>query len=417
MKKLAILFVISYLLLAFAPGHSQAQEAISASYDTKVQFPTALTFSLKAESSANITKVVLDYKIDQITTVSVTAEVEPQFNTGPNVETSWVWDMTQNSLPPGAEVQYSWKIEDAAGHDLETPWQTVQFSDNRYQWKTLTEGNISLFWYDGDQSFAQELMDYANSALVKLAQDTGAHLEQAVNIYIYASSNDLLGALIYPQEWTGGVTFTEYGIIAIGIAPNNLAWGDGAMTHELAHLVTYQMTSNPYSDIPTWLNEGLSMYAEGPLDPIFQSLLDKAISENNLFSVQTLSSSFPADPQEASLSYAESYSLIQFLIQHFGEQKMLNLLNTFKQGSTYDNALEATYGFDTSGLDSLWRQSLGLSAQPPSPTPTPPAALFSCGQTPASTQHSGPAGLGALGIVLLPVIGEAIRIRARRVKR
>ena len=245
-----------------------------------------------------------------------------------------------NSLPPGAEIQYSWRIEDAAGHELETPWKTVQFNDNRYSWKSLTEGNISLFWYDGDQSFAQELMDSASEALNKLAQDTGAHLEQAVDIYIYASSQDLLGALIYPQEWTGGVTFSEYGIIVIGIAPDNLGWGKGAMAHELAHLVTYQMTSNPYSDIPTWLNEGLSMYAEGSLDPTFESLLDKAISEDKLFSVQTLSSNFPADPEGARLSYAESYSLIQFLIQHYGQEKMLSLLSTFKQGSTYDNALE-----------------------------------------------------------------------------
>ena len=253
-----------------------------------------------------------------------------------------------SSLPPGAEIQYSWRIEDAAGHELETPWKTVQFNDNRYSWKSLTEGKITLFWYEGDQSFAQELMDSANAALEKLAQDTGAHLEQAVDIYIYASSQDLLGALIFPQEWTGGVAFTEYGIIVIGIAPDNLAWGKRAMAHELAHLVTYQMTYNPYSDIPTWLNEGLSMYAEGSLDPTFRSLLDKAISEDKLISVQTLSSNFPADPEEARLSYAESYSLVEFLIQHYGQEKMLSLLSTFKQGSTYDNALEEVYGFDTS---------------------------------------------------------------------
>ena len=417
MKKLLPLVVIILFLLTIVPCTSQAQEAISASSDTKVEFPTALTFSLNAESSADITKIVLDYKISQITTVSVTSEVEPQFDTGLKVETSWLWDMRQNSLPPWAEVQYSWKIEDAAGHELETPWQTVQFNDDRYHWKSLTEGKITLSWYKGDQSFAQELMDTASSALEKLGQDTGAYLEQSVNAYIYASSKDLLGALIYPQEWTGGITFPQYGIIVIGIAPDNLAWGKGAMAHELAHLVTYQMTSNPYSDIPTWLNEGLSMYAEGPLDPTFESLLDKAISEDKLFSVQTLSSNFPADPEGARLSYAESYSLIQFLIRHYGQEKMLSLLSTFKQGATYDNALEEVYGFDTNRLDSLWRQSLGLGPQQATPTPTHTTGFFNCHETSASAQHSGLAGLGALGIVLLPVIGEAFRIKARRGKR
>jgi hypothetical protein len=417
MKRFALILLILSLFLAVVPGISQAQEAISASYDTNIEFPTALTFSLNAESSADITQIILSYKISQLTTISVTSEVEPQFDTGPKVETSWQWDTQGNSLPPGAEIQYSWRIEDAAGHELETPWETVQFNDNRYHWKSLTEGNISLFWYDGDQSFAQELMDSASEALNKLAQDTGAHLEQAVDIYIYASSQDLLGALIFPQEWTGGLTFPGYGIIIIGIASDNLGWGKGAMAHELAHLVTYQMTSNPYSDIPTWLNEGLSMYAEGPLDPTFESLLDKAISEDKLFSVQTLSSNFPADPEGARLSYAESYSLIQFLIQHYGQEKMLSLLSTFKQGSTYDNALEEVYGLDTSGLDSLWRQSLGLSPQQATPTPTHTTGFFNCHQASASAQHSGIAGLGALGIVLLPVIGEAFRIRARRGKR
>ena len=39
---------------------------------------------------------------------------------------------------------------------------------------------------------------------------------------------------------------------------------------------------------------------------------------------------------------------------------MLQLLNVFKEGSAHDDALLEVYGFDTDGLDDLWRQSLGL---------------------------------------------------------
>ena len=31
--------------------------------------------------------------------------------------------------------------------------------------------------------------------------------------------------MIYPNEWTGGVAFTQYNIIAIGIGPNDLILG------------------------------------------------------------------------------------------------------------------------------------------------------------------------------------------------
>jgi hypothetical protein len=39
---------------------------------------------------------------------------------------------------------------------------------------------------------------------------------------------------------------------------------------------------------------------------------------------------------------------------------MLELLLTFRQGSSYDGALEKVYDFDMEGLDDLWRANLKL---------------------------------------------------------
>jgi hypothetical protein len=424
MKRISfVLLLVSLLfILSAAPSIAEAQQAISASYDTDIDFPETLTFSLNAESSSDITQVILSYKVNKISTVTLISEVELEIEPSEELETSWEWDMRMSSLPPGAEVQYSWRIEDAAGHELETTWETVRFDDDRYIWKSLTEGKVSLFWYEGNQAFGGELLDAATEALEKLASDTEARLERAVEIYIYASSEELRSALIYAQEWTGGVSFSEYGILAIGLT-QDIDWVKGTIAHELAHLVTYQMTYNPYSDIPTWLNEGLSMYIEGDLDPTFRSLLNNVISHDMLISVQTLSSNFPTDVQEARLSYAESYSLVEFLIDNYGSDKMLSLLDVFKQGSTYDNALKQVYGFDTLGLDNASRASLGLGPREvsptptPQPTPTPKTNFFGCKEASANAGHSSTTALGALGILLLPGIGEIIRLRARRGKR
>ncbi|GAI38345.1 unnamed protein product, partial [marine sediment metagenome] len=238
------------------------------------------------------------------------------------------------------------------------------FDDDRYGWKSLVGDSITLFWYSGDSSFAQELMDAALDTLDKLARDTGAHLEQPVRIYVYANSHDLRGAMVYPQEWTGGIAFTEYGIVALGVDVDSLIWGKRSLAHELAHLVTYQMTFNPYGDLPAWLNEGLSMYAEGDLRDDLHSALNQAISADNLISVRSLSGSFPAKTEEAALYYAQSYSLVDFLIHNYGKDRMLQLLSVFKEGSSYDDALLEVYGFDMDGLDDLWRQSLRLEPRP-----------------------------------------------------
>jgi hypothetical protein len=164
--------------------------------------------------------------------------------------------------------------------------------------------------------------------------------------------------MIFPMEWTGGVAFTEFGIIAIGISPSQLDWGKSALVHELTHLIVHQATFSPYGRLPTWLDEGLAMYNEGELDPYLHSWLEEAISEDKLISVRSLCSPFSAEPEKAYISYGESYSLVEYLINNYGGDKILDLLTLFKEGSTYDEALSKVYGFDIDGLDSRWRETL-----------------------------------------------------------
>ncbi|MCD6358394.1 MAG: peptidase MA domain-containing protein [Dehalococcoidia bacterium] len=360
-KNLLLILILLVLSLIAVPSPCVAQGQITViSSDAEVNFPDAITFRLEVNSNADITDIRLRYQIDKITTVRVFAEVVPEFTSSPALEVEWTREMRKTgSLPPGAEISFWWLIKDADGGELETARSVVKFDDARYSWEELVCGEVSLFWYEGNQSFAQELMNAAHKALEKLSEDTGAFLDRPVKIYIYADASDLQDSLIFPQEWTGGVAFVEYGIVAIGISPGNLNWGKSTIAHELAHLATYQMTFNPYAGIPLWLNEGLSMYAQGEIDSSILSALNRAIDDNKLISVRSLRSSFPTDLQSAYLSYGQSYSLVEFLIETYGRDYMNQLLSVFKQGNSDDFALESVYGFDTDGLDSRWRNAVG----------------------------------------------------------
>ncbi len=357
-KKIGVLALVFCLLLAvLSPSLVQAQGGVAITGSSaEADFPTQLSFSMSARSDVNITDIRLCYAIDCISFAQVTNEAYVEFVPSTTVDASWTLAMMRiGGLPPGSSLEYWWKVEDASGNSVETAPARVQFDDTRYSWRSLTEGKVTLYWYEGDDSFAQELMSAAQQALVKLAENTGAELEDPVKLYIYANSEDLRGAMIYPQEWTGGVAFTRQGIIAIGISSSNITWGKRTIAHELTHLVIHQVTLNPYNDLPLWLDEGLAMYNEGELSSEFVASLKKAIAENSFISVQSLSSPFSSYIGEALLSYAQSYSLAEFLITNYGQSQMLELLNTFNQGSSYDAALEKVYGFDMDGLDSLWR--------------------------------------------------------------
>jgi hypothetical protein len=330
----------------------------------EAEFPSRLSFNLAAQSDVNITDIRLCYTVDRASFAQVTSEVYIEFAPATTVDVNWTLEMVKiGGLPPGSGVDYWWVVEDASGGRIETAPSRVQFDDNRYPWHSFTEGKVTIYWYKGNDSFAREIMLSAQQALVRLTEDTGAELEKPVKLYIYANAQDLRGAMIYPQEWTGGVAFTRYGTIAIGISSDNLYWGKRAIAHELTHLVIHQMTLNPYNDLPTWLDEGLAMRTEGALQLEFTVYLNKAIAEKNLISVRSLSSPFSAYAEQSYLSYAQSYSLVDFLIIKYGQAKMLELLLTFRQGSSYDGALEQVYGFDMDGLDTLWQDYVTMSAQ------------------------------------------------------
>ena len=330
------------------------------SSDVELNFPQALTFNLAVESNHKITDIELLYESKKILSSSVMVTVQLDFKPGTLVETDWTWDTRKSSLPPGAQIEYSWVIENDSGDRVETEPTILIFDDGHHDWQEMADENIRLFWYERDRSFGQELMETAQQALETLAENTGTDLEGQARIYIYATTQDLHDALVYPDEWTGGMAFPDHGVIVIGIATNNLSWGKRAVTHELSHLVIHQVTYSPLSNIPAWLDEGLAMYSEGDLLWNFEHSLQEAVSNDALFSIPSISGSFPSDRDKAELAYAQSYSLVEYLLNNYSDRstKTQQLLQAFSNGASIDDALLEVYGVDSKQLEKDWRDNL-----------------------------------------------------------
>jgi hypothetical protein len=369
-KRIAL--ITSTILLFLSPSLVAAEAGITViDSEVVVNFPSQAVFTVEAESYVDIVDVRLYYQVGKMNYAEVVSEGWADFTPASKIEANWVWDMRNASLPPGAEVTYWWMIEDADGNRVETSPKLMHFDDGRYSWQSLTStvpqgGELTIFWYTGGDSFARELMDACQEGLARLTQDIGTYPEKPIKIFIYASTTDLQGAMIFSNEWSGGVAFTDFGIIAISISPSELDWGKRALVHELTHLVVRQATFSPYGQLPLWLDEGLATYNEGELDPVLRSYLEEAILGDELISVRSLCSPFSAYSEKAYLSYAQSYSLVEYLLDNYGQDKMLDLLALLKQGNTYDETLTAVYGFDISGLDDCWRVTL-MSPVVPAP--------------------------------------------------
>jgi hypothetical protein len=360
--KTRILLLFAVVLLLAAPAQPVgAQAGIQVTNDrTTFDFPNTATFSAEIRSASKVETVVLQYGVDQLTCGTVVAEAFPDFTPSNDVKVSWAWDMRQTgSLPPGARLWWEWQVSEAGGAQYTSPKQTAVWLDSQHAWQTLSGGDINLHWYTGGNTFGQELHDNAVQALARLTQDIGVGTDQPVDLYIYANSDDLQAAVLYAPSWTGGQAFPENDIVIIGISPSELDWGKSTEAHELTHVLVGHETFSCLGFVPQWLNEGLAMYGEGGPDASMQATFDSALATNTLASLRALGGNFPEASDQANLAYGESYSVVNYLIQQYGRDKMTAMLLALRDGNTADQALQTVYGFDVDGLENAWRAAIG----------------------------------------------------------
>jgi hypothetical protein len=426
MRRIQILlaFILSLNLLT-VPTVIAAPEANVTDDQPVIDFPNTITFHVKLTANSNITSVVLEYGTEQQTCGEVIAKAFPDFTPSNSIDVQWTWDMRQSgSLPPGTTIWWRWRYKDNSGQETVSDQKTITWLDNIHNWQTITSGELRLHWYNNDKAFEQKMLDAGVEGLNRNAKQAGLKTDAPIDLYVYPNYNDLRDAILYESSWVGGEAFPEENIVIMGTSGSDSNWDQNTVIHELTHVLVGHLTFSCLSYVPQWLNEGLAVYSEGPLDPQFQGPLDQAIQDDKLLTIRSISGAFSEVSSKVDLSYAESFSIVNFLISTYGQDKMTILLIALRDGATTDEALSQTYGFNIDGLETQWRKAIGaqpntVSAQPtaqPTPTYVPtiipisgaplvsqvsstpiPTSSSNAQPTPTSTTPSGP----PLGLTLI----------------
>ncbi len=367
MKKYISITIL--IILAWA-GSAQAQTNITVTRnEAQVDFPQSVTFHLELADASDVAEVNLVYEVDRSSCLEANTAVPVPLDGN---QAEWTWEMVRSgNPPPGATLRWHWQIIDSQGNMTTTDEQSHTFVDDRFEWQTVSAPNIRLHWYEGDD-VGPILLEAAVAGLDQLQNEMGITLDSEVQLFIYGESDDMRDAVLYIQDWAGGVAFTDYNIILIGVPPRIAeSWGVPTVRHELAHLVLGQFgRSCVGGSRPTWLEEGLAVYAEGEPDNTILSDIANGIENNSFEPVRSLNGAFSAHGPAAGIAYSQSYSVVKFLLETYGQAQLQTLIFTLAAGEGYDEALEAVYGFNVDGLEQEWRQSLNLPAREIPPTPT-----------------------------------------------
>ena len=394
--------LLAALVLSFARTGSASGQGLTVTDDgAESLFPNGIQFRVSAQSSQTVERVRLRYTV--VPDDAVAAAV-PDFQPSAAVSAGLILG-ADFYLPPGTRIRYHWEVTDEAGESAETPEATIVYEDVRFDWKSLEANEITVHYYSGSEEDAQAMLDVARDAIAQASDLLNAEVEFPLNVRIYASRDDMRPALERRSESyesriiTAGVRVSPDTVLVLGEVSFS------TLRHELTHVVTAVAGEGPIGKLPAWLDEGTAVYGQG--DPEgFGDAVQRAIDRGNVLSVRSITS-YQGDPNKVNLFYGQSWALVSFLIDTYGEEKFAQLFAEIKSGKTTDAAMEAVYGFDQDGLDNEWRASVGLPPREGAGGGEEPAPTFppSNGGNGSAREDDGGASVGLL-------IGLAVAILA-----
>ena len=419
MRRLALLAATVIIVWALWPALlGWAQQGVDVrSQEARNDFPNGIIFKLDFESEEPIKEVRFRYAIAPD---GSQAYAVPECTGVTSVQCTFELKSTvSNFLIPGVEITYFWQIKDQAGRTVETDPGRCMYEDDRFQWKSLSEGGLTVWFYAGSEGDVRNLLSVGGETLERMGSLLGTEVDFPVKVFLYESAEDMQPVLLAGQlSPEGGViTLGEVVVSDTAVAAND-AFAPDILRHELSHIVMRRAVRGPFGSLPAWLQEGVAVYGQSQPLAEMTSALEAAIKSNRVFSIRSLSSASVGESNgNVSLFYGQSYSIVRFLIDKYGEAKFRDLLAAFREGNRTDDALMQVYGFDQDGLENAWRQSVGLperaieGGQGPSSTPLPQITPFGAGETApeqGETAAEEDGGVPVTALVILAALTVAV---------
>lgn len=262
------------------------------------------------------------------------------------------------------------------------PVASHRIEDGRLEWQVLEGDLVNVWWHEGGDGFGRRALDIAEGAITDAAALLGVADIEPVDFIIYSDTR-LFREAMGPatRENVGGQAHPAIRTLFGLIEPRQISsdWVEELVVHELAHLVFDEAVSNPYQYPPRWLNEGLAVFLAKGYDAGDRGQVEGAAGSDTIIPLQGLGGQFPTRAQRIGLAYAESVSAVDYFVETYGEEVLVELVTSFADGTGVDEAFLRSTGIDYAAFDDAWLASLGTE-QPEAygplqsePGPTPAA--------------------------------------------
>lgn len=214
-----------------------------------------------------------------------------------------------------------------------------------------------------DIDFIDDIIESSESYYDEIANNLGYHRynfwlwDDRAKIYIFKDKESYQQETKQP-EWSGGCA--SYRQKKLWTYPHAAGFFDSILPHELGHIIFREFVE--FGDnVPLWFEEGVASYQEKSKRYAAKSQVKEFISKQKLFTMEELSSiKNPKDiatTEVADVFYAQSVSIVYFLVNKFDNYKFAVFCRNLREGMDFDKTLDKAY-FSIKDSDDLYKQWL-----------------------------------------------------------
>lgn len=227
-------------------------------------------------------------------------------------------------------------------------------------WKEL-KGQHFIVQHQADAAYAGEVARRAEQDYDRIARALGITRhggfwlwDNRARISVYATREAYLAAARAP-DWSGGVA--QYTTRTILTFQGSDAFLNSILPHEITHLVFREFIGFR-QDIPLWLDEGVAQWMDASNRGRVVAIAKQRKVEGQLAPVSALTAAAMGrgvDARDAVAFYAQSASLVGFMLAAHGVAKFREFCGHLRDQHTLEDALRFTYPNTLRSVEALDR--------------------------------------------------------------
>lgn len=241
----------------------------------------------------------------------------------------------------------------------------IAFAQEQDKWRTAKSTHFIVYYQKAPEDFVNRLISRSEEYYNQIADSLGFRRydfwlwDKRARVYIYDDAFAYQAATGQPS-WSMGAAISKEKIIYT--FPNERGFFDSILPHEMGHIIFREFVGFDNDAVPLWLDEGVASYQEAQRRRIAAILVKEALKNNSFIDLEKLAGinpRFMLNAESVNLFYAESLSIVDFLIREFGSDNFVLFCQGLRDKKDLQGALAYAYPFrDLKDFNRAWQKYL-----------------------------------------------------------